>query len=285
MAGTNPLDAMPSVTQQEPMVCTSKKRRRGDDDGAESEENRHVYNSAVQYKIATSLPRQHHYHAADRAILVSGGQILHQDEHAHNTFFARRTLVPLQAATKRVRMDGEPTDGDHNLTRDQHRRITVAAHTRQPKVSHISSKDYQEALQQTSHNSRPHPPARSASAPAPATSTLAPCHICQRRPTKKSDLDSFADCEGCGMRTCYVCIRECLGWSRGEADSIDDESMRMEDVDDPRVFNCMGGNEHSESSRAWPRPGIWGHRQMVCSRCCVEEGADGDVICLGCLQR
>ncbi|KAI6589856.1 hypothetical protein MCOR12_008645 [Pyricularia oryzae] len=99
---------MPSVTQQEPMVCTSKKRRRGDDDGAESEENRHVYNSAVQYKIATSLPRQHHYHAADRAILVSGGQILHQDEHAHNTFFARRTLVPLQAATKRPQLPATP---------------------------------------------------------------------------------------------------------------------------------------------------------------------------------
>ena len=26
-----------------------------------------------------------------------------------------------------------------------------------------------------------------------------------------------------------------------------------------------------------------GHRQMVCSGCCVERGVDGDVVCLGCL--
>ncbi|KAJ4297230.1 hypothetical protein N0V88_004148 [Collariella sp. IMI 366227] len=38
------------------------------------------------------------------------------------------------------------------------------------------------------------------------------CHICSRKPQKKSDFDSFADCHGCGQRTCYVCIRECLGW-------------------------------------------------------------------------
>ncbi|TLD12074.1 uncharacterized protein PgNI_03919 [Pyricularia grisea] len=279
---------MPSVTQQEPMVCTSKKRRREEDDSAEPEENRHAYNSAVQYKITTttSLPRQHHYHAADRAILMtSSGQLLHQDEHTHNALFARKTLVPLQTATKRLRMDGEPADGDHNLSRDQHRRIIAAAQVRQPKVAHISSISFHEALQQTSHSSRPYPPARTTSAPAPATSTLAPCHICQRRPTKKSDLDSFADCEGCGMRTCYVCIRECLGWDREEHDHVDPSSMPMEDVDERGAANCMGGNEDNGSSRTWPRPGTWGHRQMVCSRCCVEEGVDGDVICLGCLQR
>jgi hypothetical protein len=26
-----------------------------------------------------------------------------------------------------------------------------------------------------------------------------------------------------------------------------------------------------------------GHRKMICSRCCVERGPDGDVVCLGCL--
>ncbi|RGP62046.1 hypothetical protein FLONG3_10349 [Fusarium longipes] len=36
---------------------------------------------------------------------------------------------------------------------------------------------------------------------------VAPCHICHRRPTKKTHLDSFADCQGCGERTCFVCIR------------------------------------------------------------------------------
>jgi len=27
-----------------------------------------------------------------------------------------------------------------------------------------------------------------------------------------------------------------------------------------------------------------GHKDMVCSRCCVERGADGEVRCLGCLR-
>ncbi|TLS28097.1 hypothetical protein PpBr36_01098 [Pyricularia pennisetigena] len=120
---------MPSLTQQEPMVCTSKKRRREEKDSTEPEENRQVYNSAVQYKIATSFPRQHNYQAVDHAILMTnGGQLLHQDGHSHNAFFARRRLVPLRTATKRLRMDGEPTDEDHNLSRGQHCRIMAAAH-------------------------------------------------------------------------------------------------------------------------------------------------------------
>jgi hypothetical protein len=24
---------------------------------------------------------------------------------------------------------------------------------------------------------------------------------------------------------------------------------------------------------------------MVCSRCCIERGAEGDIVCLGCLPR
>lgn len=81
----------------------------------------------------------------------------------------------------------------------------------------------------------------------PKPKILNPCHICHRKPTVKSDLDSYADCEGCGNRTCYICIRECLGgedWGMGE-----------------------------------------GHKGMVCSRCCVERGTDGEVLCLECLRR
>ncbi|ESZ89870.1 hypothetical protein SBOR_9739 [Sclerotinia borealis F-4128] len=40
---------------------------------------------------------------------------------------------------------------------------------------------------------------------------LRACHICRRKPTVKKELDAFANCEGCGKRTCWVCIRECLG--------------------------------------------------------------------------
>ncbi|KAK2741778.1 hypothetical protein FQN57_005522 [Myotisia sp. PD_48] len=43
--------------------------------------------------------------------------------------------------------------------------------------------------------------------------TLAPCHICHRRPTTRTVLDAYADCEICLERTCYVCLRECNGLS------------------------------------------------------------------------
>ncbi|RSM16562.1 hypothetical protein CEP52_000052 [Fusarium oligoseptatum] len=43
-----------------------------------------------------------------------------------------------------------------------------------------------------------------ASRPSPRATgaVLAPCHICHRKPTKKSDLDSFAECQGCETQCC-----------------------------------------------------------------------------------
>lgn len=123
---------------------------------------------------------------------------------------------------------------------------------------------------------------------------LAPCHICHRRPTKKSDLDSFADCEGCGERACFICIRECIGLTRTDqemgrrvegdmgADISEQEalsrSFRMDDADD--TTEERGGGEE-ERRKGW----AGGHRGVVCSRCCVEMGPDGEISCLGCLSR
>ncbi|EPE31525.1 hypothetical protein GLAREA_12281 [Glarea lozoyensis ATCC 20868] len=62
---------------------------------------------------------------------------------------------------------------------------------------------------------------------------LSPCHICRRKPTSKHELDGFADCEGCGERTCYVCIRECLG--SGSAFTDEDMGVGREyDIDPDR---------------------------------------------------
>ncbi len=61
------------------------------------------------------------------------------------------------------------------------------------------------ALQQTSANSRPQ---AGRAAATTSTALLSPCHICHRRPTKKTDVDSFADCQGCRRQTCFVCIRQ-----------------------------------------------------------------------------
>jgi hypothetical protein len=38
---------------------------------------------------------------------------------------------------------------------------------------------------------------------------LRPCHVCYRRPSTRSMLDAYADCELCGQRACYICLREC----------------------------------------------------------------------------
>ncbi|KAI1455660.1 hypothetical protein F4805DRAFT_262031 [Annulohypoxylon moriforme] len=116
---------------------------------------------------------------------------------------------------------------------------------------------------------RPNPP-----------SLLNPCHICHRKPTKKSDLDSFADCMGCGQRACFVCIRACQGWlpSSEEEENLS-ASFTMQDVDDDSSYGNESDNKDSKG-------GGWngrGHREMICSRCCVERGLEGDVVCLGCL--
>jgi hypothetical protein len=109
---------------------------------------------------------------------------------------------------------------------------------------------------------------------------LSPCHICHRKPTKKSDLDGYAYCEGCQKRTCYICIRRCeepFLASYGNLPAIGQDS-------DTHMGESHGPHSslQAELTGSWPTTG--GHRNVVCSRCCVERGADGEVRCLGCLR-
>ncbi|OAA61222.1 hypothetical protein SPI_05246 [Niveomyces insectorum RCEF 264] len=71
----------------------------------------------------------------------------------------------------------------------------------------------------------------------PRTTLTTPCHICQRRPRRKCDLDSVADCEGCGQRTCFVCLRECVGWGRTDA-------ARLRRGPRPRTRGADHGQHH-----------------------------------------
>lgn len=103
---------------------------------------------------------------------------------------------------------------------------------------------------------------------------LSPCHVCHRRPTKKTDLDSYADCQGCGQRTCFICIRECHGGSNEQEQDAAVASQMS------RSF-CMEDADADDESSGWDARG---HQAVVCSRCCVERGAEGEVICLGCLS-
>jgi hypothetical protein len=66
-----------------------------------------------------------------------------------------------------------------------------------------------------------------------------------------------------------VCIRECLGGEGFMGREGDREGEERE-----------GERERREE---WVERGIE-HRGVVCSRCCVERGEEGEVICLGCLR-
>jgi hypothetical protein len=210
-------------------------------------------------------------------------------QHHHSSPSAPRKLIPLPLGKRQrttvdidVGADGESMQrSPHDFSprrHDQHREPT------------------KDASREQELDSKTRPPSGT------TPSLMNRCHICSRKPNKKSDLDSFADCQGCGQRACYVCIRECLGWAPSipttatatatpdalrpdtastTEDGEGETSFTMLDADAedyrPTSSEAHGtGHEHG-----WTKGG--GHRQVVCSRCCVEKGQDGDVVCLGCL--
>ncbi|OTA00947.1 hypothetical protein A9Z42_0012590 [Trichoderma parareesei] len=148
--------------------------------------------------------------------------------------------------------------------------------------------------------------------PGKVTSTaLLPCHVCHRRPTKKSDLDSFARCQSCCEQTCFICMRECqqqrAPYSKpaaaiirkedeGDEDALS-RSFRMDDADaTPSIPHAdynnddvdvdIGDDDDDDDDDAAHerKTQRYTHHSMICSRCCVEKGAEGEVICLGCLS-
>lgn len=218
-------------------------------------------------------PRKRRWHDSDNTIFA----LYHQDEDSNYYSLNQHQSVPsrkIMPLTKRTKLSVE----DHALHVDH-------APTHRRRLSQ------QRALQDM-------PDLKNRSFEKPVSLNLAPCHVCHRRPTKKSDLDSFAECQGCGERTCFVCIRQCQGKNIDDASSILSEqevlsrSFHMEDVDDAKD-NCAGrhnldepahhhaGHGSDDQSKGWDSRG---HQSVVCSRCCVEKGEEGEVVCLGCLS-
>ena len=103
---------------------------------------------------------------------------------------------------------------------------------------------------------------------------LSPCHICRRKPTVRSELDAYADCESCGERTCYICIRKCEGLGITTRNSVESLSWASDDLDKRKRGGSAVASEEV----------LVNHRGKICSRCCVESGAQGEVWCLSCLQ-
>ncbi|KAK0657654.1 hypothetical protein B0T16DRAFT_425810 [Cercophora newfieldiana] len=278
---------MPSVAQESPSAVQCKKRRREDVD--------HIHNTPTTQlplfpgnfakPISTSdgiFYSTFAQPAPNSPISLCGippektfdhGPLYHH--HHHHTSPLVRKIIPLPASKRQRVLDDEDirSADDHPMRR------------------RLSSPSQQKQLQEKSPNTRSTTPSRTA---APSAKLMSRCHICGRKPAKKSDLDSFADCQGCSQRTCYVCIRECLGWRGGAMPNqqrVDEDGMfhggdstRPRPSESPRSdasFTMVdAGDVSEEESDGWARGG---HRQVVCSQCCVERGANGDVVCLGCL--
>ncbi|KAK4170265.1 hypothetical protein QBC43DRAFT_282865 [Cladorrhinum sp. PSN259] len=292
---------MPSIAQETtPPSQSCKKRRRDDND------NSHITLYAGLLANPTSAPSDHRIYSShstttsttttttttprsifnDRAFDSNHGHA-NLFNHQYTSPLAARKLMPLPFSKKQrtsVERDVEPgMDGE--------------AMQRSPSTSPRQRSRSLADQPPTKH--RPELPSRSTGTGAPPTTArlMSRCHICFRKPSKKSDLDSFADCQGCAQRTCYVCMRECLGWGSTSLQQPQIMSMQTdssftmldaeqvaEDVDfgfGKRQDSSSGEGKEGGGAAGWARGG--GHRQMVCSRCCIEKGADGDVVCLGCL--
>ncbi|KAK3300466.1 uncharacterized protein B0H64DRAFT_15981 [Chaetomium fimeti] len=293
---------MPSVAQESPTAQSSRKRRRDDND-----------HQMAPPHSAANTPRG----------------IFHQSDRAHqSSTLVNRKIIPLPPGKRQrttvdieIEADGEPMQRSRSNSPFQRHR-------------HLEHRDHQQTRDASrTEDTRSPSTLGNPTTPAPFMSR---CHICSRKPTRKSDLDSFADCQGCGQRTCYVCIRECLGWdgagpssyaysptiqthphphpqprpqaqphnphpavSEGpnsaralpsptaatttttstpiglSAEEAGETSFTMLDADDEDY------QQEAQHEQGWTRGG--GHRRVVCSRCCVERGQDGEVACLGCL--
>lgn len=112
---------------------------------------------------------------------------------------------------------------------------------------------------------------RSTSVDGPRTKIdLSPCHICHRRPGSKTELAWYMDCEGCERRVCGVCRRECPG----RVEDVENDEERSHE-EPPIGFRQLHERDDGLGLR---------HRSLVCSRCCVEQGVEGTICCLGCLH-
>ncbi|KAK8089596.1 hypothetical protein PG997_004557 [Apiospora hydei] len=255
---------MPSATHTEMPLLASGKKRRLDD------------NAEVQVPFTS----------ADGfiATLDKNDELpLFQQANPNIGFGFSRKMIPLPS-NKRARVIHDD-EGDrhgypniHDRLQQEHRHQFSHAH---PATDDTQQTGFKPVVSRTN-----------------SSALLSPCHICHRKPTKKSDLDSFADCQGCGQRTCYICMRSCRDWTSaltpaGNTPQNEEQdysaSFTMQDVDDEN------DQEHHEPENGGYKDGRaqtgrkvdgWvgnGHRSTVCSRCCVERGSEGEVVCLGCL--
>ncbi|KAK1973128.1 hypothetical protein LY78DRAFT_650106 [Colletotrichum sublineola] len=323
---------MPSVAEEHPrLMAPGRKRRRDVNDSSNDWQLQGpLYEKLAQYHSAAAVATNNWNADGMFGSRPVQQQIQQQQQQQQQNFFSR---FPGSSNDRMIFQYGFP-DSTNTTTEDSHQNLDPVSRKIAPLPVPKRQRMFDEegadldrtdgedlsthpSSQRQRRNSKS-PPASQHNSPTrqdqtgaagnrPKTpSSLSPCHICHRRPTKKSDLDSFADCQGCGQRSCFVCIRECHGWRKdgrpstsGGSDLAHAEqqpergntdlsrSCQMDDVDDDRQRQSREGGESKQNGQSTSEDG-WtggGHRQMVCSRCCIEKGAEGDVVCLGCLSR
>ncbi|KAI1322278.1 hypothetical protein F5Y16DRAFT_42692 [Xylariaceae sp. FL0255] len=274
---------MPSATQPVlPSMVSPSTRKRMRDDDAEVQMPYPTYGNSEGFLSAIN--------SNERLLLTA-------NRTSTSLFNVPRKVIPLPVGKKlRIVDDNEHY---HDQTSKSHNQQQSASpgFTQQSYFSHA----HPDHTPSSTHQTRP-PLIRSNN----TSGLLSPCHICHRKPIKKSDLDSFADCMGCSQRTCFVCIRACQGWlpslpTPAEEEDIEDlsASFTMQDVDDENNNNnddddhirgtaelAREENKQKKGEGGGGGDTTWsgrGHREVICSQCCVERGSEGDVVCLGCL--
>ncbi|KAL1960701.1 hypothetical protein VTO42DRAFT_6531 [Malbranchea cinnamomea] len=143
-----------------------------------------------------------------------------------------------------------------------------------------SSTNLQSFQKQRPHTQQGNNP--TTTSPSKSATGLSPCHICHRRPTTRSVLDAYADCSLCGRRTCYICLRECLGPHCRKF---------FEAPSAPRTHSSAStstGADDTITEKQALDTDIHVEGRKICSSCAVEgftEYGEDIVWCLDCVER
>ncbi|OJD19795.1 hypothetical protein AJ78_00295 [Emergomyces pasteurianus Ep9510] len=173
----------------------------------------------------------------------------------------------------------------YNIGSDNNTPMTAAT-----AISKLSS--LQRPKSHSHNNTGPLTPSASQTNKTTSLVSLSPCHICHRRPTTRSTLDAYGDCDLCAERTCYICLRECMS-----VDCNVPHFPRNEDSGNNKDNNDSntGSNGSDWRGKTFPQNSGPVHGEevdcermgrKVCSWCAVEgvlEGGGEVVRCFACV--
>lgn len=127
-------------------------------------------------------------------------------------------------------------------------------------------------------------PSPATSVPSNAKLLLRPCHVCHRKPSTKVMLDAYADCDLCGQRSCYICLREC---NASGCRSRQIQVFPQNDLRTP-LTEEEGGCFDAQMRFCNDYAGKTARQKKVCSLCAVEgltETGEETVWCVDCVRQ